>query len=140
MFVQDFRLKMTSLSNDPADYEMYLADPDTIDGPQVDVELVPVVKVDWDAEAKTLRLYPERDDSNHDSLVTAADVLAEIPVEVEDIPDAILAVEMPIVRTQTDNSVAGFGDVHDMIVGEKSLEIWLLVKPRREYRDEDLPL
>jgi len=43
------------------------------------------------------------------------------------------------VRPQTRNYRLGFGDVHDIVVGQKSLEVWLLVKPRSEYRDEDLP-
>jgi hypothetical protein len=139
MLVKDFRAEIASLPEDPSDYQLYLAEPDTVDGPDVDVELVPVVKVSWDAQEKTLRLFPEEDDSDGDSLTTAADVVAEIPLEVESTQDATLVVEVPIVRPSTGNSPVGFGDVHDIVVGQKSFEIWLLVKPRSEYRDEDLP-
>ena len=139
MLVKDFRTQIASLPDDPEEYQLYLAEPDTADGPDVDVELVPVVKVSWDAEEKTLRLFPEEDDSEEDSLTTAADVVAEIPMEVESTPDATLMVEVPIVRPQTNNSPVGFGDVHDIVVGQKSFEIWLLVRPLSEYRDEDLP-
>lgn len=139
MLVKDFRTKIASLPDDPAEYQLYLAEPDTIDGPDVDVELVPVVSVDWDAGKKTLRLFPEEDDSDGDSLPTAADVLAEIPTDVESTPDATLLVEVPIVRPQTKDCRIGFGDVHDVVVGQKSFEVWLLVKPRSEYRAEDLP-
>ena len=140
MLVKDFRTTITSLPDDPAEYQLYLAEPDTVDGPDVDVELVPVIRVDWDAEEKTLRLFPERENPHEDSLTTAAEVLAEIPLEAEDIPDAVLQVEMPIVsRPQTDSFGAEFGEIHDIVVGEKSFEIWLLVKPRSEYRVEDLP-
>ena len=139
MLVKDFQAKIAALPGDPVEYQLYLAEPDTVDGPDVDVELIPVVRVEWDAEEKTLRLFPEEDDSDEDSLTTAADVLAEIPMEVEAMPDATLMVEVPIVRPQTNNSPVGFGDVHDIVVGPKSFEIWLLVRPRSEYRDEDLP-
>jgi hypothetical protein len=139
MLVKDFQARIASLPDDPAEYQLYLAEPDTMDGPDVDVELVPVVKVNWDAQEKALQLFPEEDDSDSDSLTTAADVVAEIPKEVESTPDATLLVEVPIVRPQTNNYRVGFGDVHDIVVGQKSLEIWLLVKPRSEYRDEDLP-
>lgn len=139
MFVKDFRTKIASLPNDPAEYQLYLAEPDTIDGPGVDVELVPVTKVSWEAQEETLRLIPEEEDSDGDSLPTAADVIAEFPVEVESTPDARLLVEVPIVRPETKNYRASFSDVQDIVVGQKSLEIWLLVRPRSEYRDEDLP-
>jgi hypothetical protein len=139
MLIKDFQTKIASLPDDPAEYQLYLAEPDTADGPDVDVELVPVVKVSWDAQEKTLRLFPEEDDSDGDSLTTAADVIAEIPREVESTPGATLVVEVPIVRPETNNSPVGFGEVHDIVVGQKSFEIWLLVKPRSEYRDEDLP-
>ena len=139
MLVKDFQAKIASLPNDPADYQLYLAEPDAIDGPDVDVELVPVIRVDWDAEEKTLRLFPEEDDSDGDSLPTAADVIAEIPAEVERTADATLRVEVPVVRPGTGTYQVSFGDLHDIVVGQKSFEIWLLVRPRSEYRDEDLP-
>jgi len=139
MLVKDFRTKIASLPEDPADYQLYLAEPDTADGPDVDVELVPVVKVSWDEQGRTVRLFPEEDDSDGDSLATAADVLAEIPTEVENTPDATLSVEVPIVRPQTSSYRVGFSEVRDIVVGQKSFEIWLLVKARSEYRDEDLP-
>ena len=139
MLVKDFQTRIASLPGDPEEYQLYLAEPDTIDGPDVDVELVPVVKVSWDAAAKTLTLFPEEDDSDGDTLTTAADVIAEIPTEVASTPDAILRVEVPVVRPRTNNAPVGFGDVYDIVVGQKSFEIWLLVRPRSEYRDEDLP-
>jgi hypothetical protein len=139
MLVKDFQAKIASLPDDPDEYQLYLAEPDAIDGPDVDVELVPVVKVDWDAQTKTLRLFPEEDDTEEDSLTTAADVIAEIPSEVERTPDATLVVEAPIVRPQTKDYDLAFSDVHDIVVGQKSFEVWLLVRPRSEYRDEDLP-
>jgi hypothetical protein len=139
MLVKDFRATIASFPDDPAVYQLYLAEPDTSDGPDVDVELVPVVKVNWDAQEKTLRLFPEEDDSDEDSLTTAADVIAEIPAVVESTPGATLSVEVPIVRPETKDYRIGFGDVHDIVVGQKSFEIWLLVRPRSEYRDEDLP-
>jgi hypothetical protein len=139
MLVKDFRARIASLPDDPADYQLYLAEPDTSDGPDVDVELVPVVKVSWDAQESALQLFPEEDDSDEDSLPTAADVIAEIPREVEAAPDATLVAQVPVVRPETRNYRVGFGDVHDIVVGQKSFEIWLLVKPRSEYRDEDLP-
>ncbi len=37
------------------------------------------------------------------------------------------------------NFRVSFSYVHDIVVGQKSLEIWLLVRPRSEYREEDLP-
>ena len=139
MLVKDFRTKIASLPEDPADYQLYLAEPDTAEVPDVDVELVPVVKVSWDEQGRTVRLFPEEDDSDGDSLATAADVLAEIPTEVENMPDATLSVEVPIVRPQTSSYRVGFSEVRDIVVGQKSFEIWLLVKARSEYRDEDLP-
>ena len=139
MLVKDFQMKIAALPDDPADYQLYLAEPDTVDGPAVDVELVPVIKVTWDAPEETLRLYPGENDSDEDSLTTAADVIAEIPKEVADTPDATLLVELPVVRSETTNLRVSFGDVHDIVVGQKSFEIWLLVRPRSEYRDEDLP-
>jgi hypothetical protein len=139
MLVRDFRSMIASLPDDPAEYQLYLAEPDTSAGPDVDVELVPVVKVNWDAQEKTLQLFPEEDDSDEDGLTTAADVIAEIPGVVESAPDATLLVEVPIVRPEAQDYEIGFGDVHDIVVGQKSFEIWLLVKPRSEYRDEDLP-
>jgi hypothetical protein len=139
MLVKDLRTKIASLPNDPAEYQLYLAEPDTIDGPAVDVELVPVIKVDWDAQEKTLRLFPEEDNTDEDSLPTVADVIAEIPMEVESTPDATLLVEVPIVRPEMRNYRVSFGAVYDIVVGQKSLEIWLLVRPRGEYRDDDLP-
>ncbi len=139
MLVKDFQMKIASLPHEPGEYELYLAEPDTIDGPAVDVELVPVVKVDWDAQEKTLRLFPEQHDSDEDSLTTASDVIAEIPLEVEGTPDATLLVEVPIVRPEAKNDRVSFSDVCEIVVGEKSLEIWLLVRPRSEYRGEDLP-
>jgi hypothetical protein len=139
MLVKDFQAKIASLPDDPIEYQLYLAEPDTIDGPDVDVELIPVVRVEWDAQQKALRLFPEEEDSDGDSLTTAADVIAEIPEEVDSTPDATLQVEVPIVRPQTNNNRVSFGEVHDIVVGQKSFEVWLLVRPRNEYRDDDLP-
>jgi|SRR6185437_7396797 len=139
MLVKDFQTKIASLPNDPAEYQLYLAEPDTIDGPAVDVELVPVIKVSWDAQERTLRLFPEEDASDEDTLPTAADVIAEIPMEVESAPDATLLVEVPLVRPEAKNYRVSFSDVRDIVVGQKSFEIWLLVRPRSEYRDQDLP-
>ena len=139
MLVKDFQMKIASLPNEPDEYQLYLAEPDTIDGPAVDVELVPVIKVNWDVQEKTLRLFPGEDDSDEDTLTTAADVIAEIPTEVDSTPDAKLLVEVPILRPETKDYRVSFGDVHDIVVGQKSFEIWLLVRPRSEYRDEDLP-
>lgn len=139
MLVKDFQTKIASLPNDSAEYQLYLAEPDTIDGPAVDVELVPVIKVSWDAQEKTLRLFPEEDASDEDALPTAADVIAEIPMEVEGAPDATLLVEVALVRPETKNYRVYFSDVRDIVVGQKSFEIWLLVRPRSEYRDQVLP-
>jgi hypothetical protein len=139
MLVKEFRMKIASLANDAGEYQLYLAEPDTADGPDVDVELVPVIRVSWDAQEKTLRLFPGEDDSDEATLTTAADVTAEIPVEVDSTPDATLLVEVPIVRPETQNVRLSFGDVHDIVVGQTSFEIWLLVRPRSEYREEDLP-
>jgi hypothetical protein len=139
MLVKDFRAKIASLQGDPIEYQLYLAEPDTIDGPDVDVRLSPVIKVTWDAQKKTLRLFPLEDDSEGASLTTAADVILEIPTEVESVPDATLLVEVPIGRPQPRNYSVDFSDVHAVVVGEKSSEIWLLVKPLNEYRDDDLP-
>jgi hypothetical protein len=139
MLVKDFQAKIASLPNDPADYQLYLAEPDTADGPTVDVELVPVDKISWDPSAQTLQLFPGESDSDEDSLFTAAKVVEEIPAEVDDSPDATLVVKLPIVRPETEKFDLSFGDVHEIVVGEKSAEIWLLVRPRSEYQDEDLP-
>jgi len=139
MLVQDFRTKIDALPEEPGEYQLYLAEPDTADGPGVDVELVPVVRVEWDAAGKAVRLYPEEDDSDGDSLTTADDVLGEIPTEVASTPDATLVVEVPVVRPDPKSVQVSFGPVHDIVVGHRSFEIWLLVRPRSEYRDEDLP-
>ncbi len=139
MLVKDLQAKIASLPGDPADYQLYLAEPDTIDGPAVDVELIPVNKVDWEEQSRTLRLFPGEDDSDEDTLTTAADVVAEIPGEAASTPDARLLVEVPIVRPETTKVSLSFGEVHDIVVGQKSFEIWLLVRPRSEYRQEDLP-
>jgi hypothetical protein len=139
MLVKDFRTKIAALPEDPVEYQLYLAEPDTADGPDVDVELVPVVRVEWDAAGKALRLYPEEADSDGDTLTSADDVLAEIPEEAAGTPEAMLVVEVPVVRPGPQNVRVSFGPVHDMVVGQRSFEIWLLVRPRSEYRDEDLP-
>ena len=139
MLVRDFQKKIASLPEDPAEYQLYLAEPDTIDGPDVDVELVPVIRVDWDPQGKAVRLFPEEEDSDADSLPSAADVTGEIPTEVETVPETILQVEVPVVRTTGKSYSVSFGDVYDIVVGKESLEVWLLVRPRSEYRDEDLP-
>jgi len=139
MRIGDFLAQVAALPGEQSDYAVYLAAPDSVDGDSIDVQLVPVVRVDWESDPKAVRLYPELPDSEETSLETLEDLMGVMPLESDVPQDARLQVEEPIVRTGTGYYHVGFVDVTETIVGPTSKEMWLLTKPRSEFAADDLP-
>lgn len=139
MRLQTLLDKIATLPDEPAAYLVYLATPEPTESGETNVELIPVVKVEWDAPSQSIRLYPELADADDDTLPTLQEVMDAFPPEWEVTPGTRLQVQVPIVRSVTDARPTSFVDVHDMAVGLLSMEFWLLLKPRDEYPQADLP-
>ena len=139
MRFQSFLDKVGGLPAEPAAYLAYLAVPEPGDGGALNVELIPAVKVEWDESSQSLRLYPELTGANDDTLQTLADLIDNLPFGRDIPPDARLQVQIPIVRSAEDATPTSFVEVHDIVVGSNSKEFWLLLKPRDEYPQSELP-
>lgn len=68
------------------------------------------------------------------------EMMAAFPSESEVKPETRLQVQVPLVRSVTDAQPTSFIDVHDVAIGLESMEFWLLLKPRDEYPQAELPV
>ena len=139
MLVRSLFTQVAALPGERSDYSIYLAAPDTVEGDTVDVQLVPAVRVDWDDELKTIRLYPELPDSDDDTIEDVDSLMANMPLEEAVPQDARLQVQVPLVRTGPGYYHLDFVDVTEAVIGTASKEIWLLTKARSEFPPDELP-
>ena len=140
MLLQSLLDLVSAIPEDPSGYMVYLAAPDTVDGDTIDVQLVPVARVEWKPEAKAVRLYPDLPESDGDTLPTLDDVMADFPKEWEMTPDIEVQVEVPILRPGPGYYHLGFVDIQGVVVGAESREVWLLARPRNEYPIDSFPV
>ena len=139
MRLQSLLDKVATLPEEPTAYLVYLAVPEPGDGGLPNVELIPAVRVEWDEPSQSVRLYPEFTGANDDTLQSLGDLIDNFPFEGEIPPEARLQVQVPIVRSVEDSTPTSFVEIHDIAVGLKSQEFWLLLKPRDEYPQSELP-
>jgi hypothetical protein len=130
---------VSAIAEDPSDYMVYLAAPDTVDGDAIDVQLVPVARVEWKPEAKAVRLYPDLPESDGDTLPTLDEVMEYFPKEWEMTPEIDVQLEVPILRPGPGYYHLGFADIQGIVVGPESREMWLLTRPRNEYPVDSFP-
>ena len=117
----------------------YLAAPDQ-DG--TDVDLAAVGRVEVDEEAKLARLYPASTATDPDSVDPEpylGMVLSQLPVDAEGQNDLRLLIEVPLLRDPDGNDHPSLVDMAGVHVGRESREVWLLVRPAREFAPGLLP-
>ena len=139
MRLRSFLDQVAALPEEPSAYMAYLAAPDTVEGDSIEIQLVPVVRVEWDDGAKIVRLYPELPDSDDGTMPTVDDLMANFPPDSEITPEVRLQVQIPIVRSGAGYYHLGFIEIPEIVIGLESKELWLLTKPRKEYPAEELP-
>jgi hypothetical protein len=117
----------------------YLAAPDK-DG--TDVDLVSVGRVEVDYDKGEARLYPASTATDPDSVEPEpyfGMVLSQLPKEAVDESDLRLMVEVPLLRDDPDDDRVSLVDLAGIHIGKASEEVWLLVRPAREFADGLLP-
>ena len=120
-------------------YSAYLATPD-LDG--VDVDLVPVGRVEVDYEKGEARLYPASTHTDVDSVEPEpyfGMVLEQLPIDTSGDGNLRLMVEVPLLRNDAGGDAIRLVELAGVHVGKSSEEVWLLVVPASAFAAGLLP-
>jgi hypothetical protein len=120
-------------------FSAYLAAPD-LDG--VDVDLVPVGRVEVDYEKGEARLYPASTSTDVDSVEPEpyfGMVLEQLPIDTTGDGDLRLLVEVPLLRNDAGGDAIRLVELAGVHVGRSSEEVWLLVVPASAFAAGLLP-
>jgi hypothetical protein len=138
MTLSELRAKIQA-AGDIHSYELSIAAPDS-DGE--DVDLASVGRVDIDADAQEVRLYPASTSTDVDSVDPEpflGMLMSQLPSEASPYDDFRLVVEIPLLRDGSGTERVSLADICAMQIGLKSEEVWLLVRPAAEYANGLLP-
>ena len=141
MKLSELYAQVRDLPDDALAFTLYLAAPDGNPADQADVELCPVGRMEIDAAAAELRLYPAAD-GEQDTLEPVCDLgtfLGRLPVDVSGPNDLRLRVELPLVRDGSDPDPAGMTDVRELRIGNDTREAWLLTHPGSDFATGSRP-
>jgi hypothetical protein len=119
-------------AGDVLSYAAWLAAPDK----------AAVGRVDTESEPGEARLYPASTTTDTDSIEPEPIlemVLSQLPSEINGDNDLRLVVETPLLRDESGNDLVAFSDIKDFYIGQKSSEVWFLVRPASEFADGLLP-
>jgi hypothetical protein len=120
-------------------FTAYLAAPDA-DG--VDVDLSPVGRVEVDYEQGEALLYPASTATDTDSVDPEpylGMIIDQLPIDTTGNADLRVMVEVPLIRDETGNDQISVVELSGVHVGKGSEEVWLLVRPAKEFADGLLP-
>ena len=120
-------------------FSAYLATPD-LDG--VDVDLVPVGRVDVDYEKGEARLYPASTSTDVDSVEPEpyfGMVLEQLPIDTTGDNNLRLMVEVPLLRSEAGGDAIRLVELDGLHVGAAAEEVWLLVVPANTFAAGLLP-
>ena len=122
------------------EFSLALAEPDIVEGDTVDVQLVPIGRLELLFELGEARVHPVIPDEAADDYYTVLGVFLEkLPLVASPDLDLRLTVELPLIRegaSLVDRQVREIEAAH---VGVQSEEVWLLVRPVEEYGEGVLP-
>jgi hypothetical protein len=124
---------------DVISFVAYLAAPDQ-DG--TDVDLVSVGRVEVDHESGVARIYPASTATDPDSVDPEpylGMVLSQLPKNADGNNDLRLLVEVPLLRDEAGDDKTSLVDLVGIHVGKESEEVWLLVRPAKEFAAGLLP-
>ena len=123
-----------------------LAEPDQTPGDDVDVLLSEIGWVEVDDDAGEIRLYPKSavtEETPDQNLFSVERLLEQLPFDIgEEISgpgDLRIVVELPLLRDGFGLLRKALTDVCGVHVGPESEELWLLVRPKDEYPNDQLP-
>jgi len=126
-------------TEDVVSFTAYLAAPDK-DG--TDVDLASVGRVEVDYENGVARLYPASTTSDPDSVEPEpylGMVLSQLPTDTVGDNDLRLLVEVPLLRDEAGDDTVSLVDLEGVTIGKASEEVWLLVRPAKEFASGLLP-
>ncbi|HTY94587.1 MAG TPA: hypothetical protein VMC02_11900 [Steroidobacteraceae bacterium] len=138
MMLSEF-YKQLRAAGDVHAFSAYLAAPDR-DG--VDVDLVPVGRVEVDYEKAEARLYPASTATDVDSVEPEpyfGMILDQLPINVVGENDLRLLVELPLLRNGEGGEQVRLEEIVAIHVGKSSEEVWLLVRPAGDFAAGLLP-
>lgn len=141
MKLSELYAQVQAASDDVLDYALYLAAPDSTPGEDADVFLCAVGRVELDFDRAEARLFPASDEEDDaaEPLPYLGMVMEKLPVDINGTNDLSLVVEVPLDRDTAEKEPVSLSDLADLYIGDKSREAWLLVRPRSEFKDDDLP-
>jgi hypothetical protein len=127
-------------------FPVLLAEPDLTPGDDIDILLSGIGWIEVDDYAGEVRLYPKSavtEQTPDQNLFCVERLLEQLPADVsEEISDAAdlrIVAELPLLRD-------GFGlirkalvDVCDIHIAREAEELWLLVRPKDDYPNDQLP-
>src|SRR5215469_14874396 len=126
-------------ARDVISFTAYLAAPDK-DG--TDVDLASVGRVEVDYEHGVARLYPASTASDPDSVEPEpylGMVLSQLPTDTVGDNDVRLLVEVPLLRDEAGDDRVTLVELAGVSIGKASEEVWLLVRPAKEFASGLLP-
>ena len=124
---------------DVVSFVAYLAAPDQ-DG--TDVDLASVGRVEVDDQSGVARIYPASTSTDPDSVDPEpylGMVLSQLPKNAQGANDLRLLVEVPLLRDEAGDDKTSLVDLAGVHVGKESEEVWLLVRPAKEFAAGLLP-
>jgi hypothetical protein len=120
-------------------FSAYLAMPD-LDG--IDVDLVPVGRVEVDYAKGEARLYPASTSTDIDAVEPEpyfGMVLEQLPLDTTGDGDLRLMVEVPLLRDEAGDAAIRLVELAGLHVGVAAEEVWLLVVPASGFAAGLLP-
>jgi hypothetical protein len=127
-------------------FPVLLAEPDPTPGDDVDVLLSEIGWVEVDDYAGEVRLYPKSavtEDTPDQNLFCVERLLEKLPFDVSDdiseTADLRIVVELPLLRDGFGLLRKALTDVCAVHIGREAEELWLLVRPKEDYPNDQLP-
>jgi len=127
-------------------FSVLLAEPDQTPGDDVDVLLSEIGWIEIDDDAGEVRLYPKSavtEETPDQNLFCVERLLEQLPFDVSDdiseTADLRIVVELPLLRDGFGLLRRALTDVCAVHIGRETEELWLLVRPKEDYPNDQLP-
>lgn len=128
---------------DAAEHSIYLAEPDTVPGDDVEAFVIGIgdVEVDYDQNKIRIRPASQDDPDASGSPVLLLSLLLERtpPMPIGDGNDFELLVELPLNRESGNSPFKSWVPVAGLHLGLAPTEAWLLARPATEFANGVLP-
>ena len=116
---------------------VFLAEPDTVEGDDIDAFVVHIGDIQVDNDRNEIRLIPRASDEDDDEAVTPLLLLGmfmqQMPTVTQQYGDYRLLAELPLERTTTQRFTRSIVQIESLHIGINSGEAWFLVRPAAEY-------